>query len=178
VKRFAFSILSAIGLSLILMPLPGQELPSLVNDVVDSSKLIPLLPNAPAGWTADKPEGSTTDAGGFKLTTAHRDYKKGEADNAPITSISILDSAGSPDYVESTTQAWKESSSNPDGYTKPVTVEANPGYESYENDSKRGTLSVMVAKRYLVQIETQQQDAAALQEWMKRIDLKKLAQVK
>jgi len=158
--------------------LPGQDLPTLVDDVVDFSKLIPLLPNAPAGWTADKPEGSATDAGGFKLTTAHRDYKKGEADNAPITSISILDCAASPDYVASTTQAWKDSNSGQDGYTRPVTVDENPGYENYENESKRGTLSVIVAKRYLVQIETQQQEAAALQEWVKRIDLKKLAEIK
>ena len=32
----------------------------------------------------------------------------------------------------------------------------------------------MVAKRYFVQIETQGQDPAALQEWAKRVDIKKL----
>ena len=36
----------------------------------------------------------------------------------------------------------------------------------------------MVAKRYFVQIETKGQDATALQEWVKRIDLKKLAEIK
>src|SRR5204862_7851395 len=54
----------------------SHELPSLVN-VVEFSKLLPLLPEAPTGWTADKPQGSTTDAGGFKLTNVHRDYRKG-----------------------------------------------------------------------------------------------------
>jgi hypothetical protein len=177
VNRLTFLFLGA--LAFFISPVArGQELPSLVNEVVDSSKLIPLLPNAPSGWTADKAEGSTTDAGGFKLTTAHRDYKKGEADNAPFTSISILDCAGSPEYVETTTQAWKDSSSGQDGYTKPETISGNPAYESYENDSKRGSLSIMVAKRYLVQIEAQQQDASALQEWMKLMDLKKLSDVK
>src|SRR5438067_13268886 len=61
-------------------------------EVVDFSKLIPLLPEAPPEWTADKPEGSTSDVGGFKLTNVHRDYKKGEGDNVPTASISILDS--------------------------------------------------------------------------------------
>ena len=36
----------------------------------------------------------------------------------------------------------------------------------------------MVAKRYVLQIETQGQDAKDLQDWLKRVDLKKLAEVK
>ena len=155
----------------------AQDSPSSI-EVVDYSKLLPLLPDGPSGWTADKPEGSTDDAGGFTLTTAHRDYKKGEADDAPITSISILDSAANPDYVASTTAAWKENSSTSEGYAKAVTIGGNPGFETYENEKKHGTLWVMVAKRYFVQIEMQGQDAKELQEWMKRVDLKKLAEVK
>src|SRR4051812_23196876 len=49
-------------------------------DVVDYSKLLPLLPEAPSGWSADKPDGSTSDVGGFKLTNVHRDYSKGEGE--------------------------------------------------------------------------------------------------
>jgi hypothetical protein len=178
VNRFAFTILVAIGLSVLPALVPAQELPSLVNEVVDFSKLIPLLPNAPEGWTADKAEGSTTDAGGFKLTNVHRDYRKGAGDNAPSTSVSILDSAANPDYVEATTAAWNFTTTSTDGYSKAATVDGNPGFETFENDGKHGTLWLMVAKRYFVQIETKGQDAAVLREWVKRIDLKKLAEVK
>src|SRR5436853_7551805 len=73
-------------------------------EVVDFSKLMPLLPDAPAGWTADKPDGSTVDAGGFKITNLHRDNKKSTADTAPTTSISIIDSSANPAYVAATTQ--------------------------------------------------------------------------
>src|SRR4029077_7987922 len=54
--------LAAIGSLIVMVALPAraQELPSLIN-VVDYSKLLPLLPDAPAGWTAEKAEGSTTD---------------------------------------------------------------------------------------------------------------------
>ncbi|MGI9113666.1 MAG: hypothetical protein DLM52_05750 [Chthoniobacterales bacterium] len=169
--------LVAIGLSMLAQLVNAQELPSLIN-VVDFSKLLPLLPNAPAGWTADKPEGSTTDAGGFKLTNVHRDYRKGEGDNAPSTSLSILDSAANPDYVETTTAGWNFTTSSTDGYSKGVTVDGNQGFETFENDGKHGTLWLMVAKRYFVQVETKGQDSAALQEWVRRIDLKKLAEVK
>ena len=36
----------------------------------------------------------------------------------------------------------------------------------------------MVAKRYVLTIETQGQEAKDLQEWLKRIDVKKLAEIK
>ena len=36
----------------------------------------------------------------------------------------------------------------------------------------------MVAKRYILQIEITAQEASELQEWLKRIDLKKIAEVK
>ncbi len=155
-----------------------EEPPRLLPEVVAPAKLFPLLPEAPAGWTADKPEGSSDDAGGVKITTVHRDYKKGTADNAPTTSISILDSAANPDYVAATTAAWNLSTSTAEGYTKALKIEGMPGFETFENEGKHGTLWLMVAKRYVLQIETQGQDSKDLQDWLKRVDLKKLAEVK
>jgi hypothetical protein len=167
----------ALSTGLMATPAHGQELPSLIN-VVDYTKLLPLLPEAPAGWTADKPNGSTTDVGGFKLTNVHRDYRKGEGDNVPTTAISILDSAANPDYVEATTAAWKFTTTSTEGYSKSVNLDGHDGFETFENEGKHGTLWLMVAKRYFVQIETQGQDPAALQEWAKRVDIKKLATIK
>jgi hypothetical protein len=155
-----------------------EEPAALIPEVVDFSKLLPLLPEAPADWTADKAEGSTDDAGGVKITSVHRDYKKGTADTAPTTSISILDSAANPEYVASATASWNLTASTPEGYTKALTIEGMPGFETFENEGKHGTLWLMVAKRYVLQIETQNQDAKDLQDWLKRIDLKKLAAVK
>jgi hypothetical protein len=147
-------------------------------DVVDFSKLLPLLPDAPPGWTADEPEGSTSDVGGFKLTNVHRDYKKGERDNVATASISILDSAANPEYATATTAAWNYNSDTTEGYSKSITVDGNPGFEAFETDRKHGTLWLMIAKRYFVQVELQGEEPKHLQEWVKRIDLKKLAEVK
>src|ERR1051326_612635 len=179
----------------------AQNEPVLVPDVVDYKKLIPLLPEAPSGWTAEAPEGSSEDVGGFKITNVHRDYHKGDGPDAPIASISILDSVTNPDYVTSTTESWKETSDTPEGYSKPVTIDGSPGFEVYEKTETtssetsektaspapaatptvpRGhcSLWVMIAKRYFVEIELQNQDAKELQEWIKRVDLKKLAEIK
>jgi hypothetical protein len=156
----------------------AQNEPILVPDAIDYQKLLPILPEPPPGWAADKPEGSTEDVGGFRITNVHRDYHKGEGDKVPTAAISILDSVANPDYVSATTAAWNNNSETSEGYGKSVTINGNPGFEAFEKDSKHATLWVMIANRYFVQIELQDQDPKELQEWIKRVDLKKLAEIK
>lgn len=156
----------------------AQNEPILVPDAVDYQKLLPILPEPPQGWVADKPEGSTEDVGGFRITNVHRDYHKGEGEKAPTAAISILDSVANPDYVSATTAAWNSNSESSEGYGKSVTIDGNPGFEAFEKESKHATLWVMIANRYFVQIELQNQDPKELQEWIKRVDLKKLAEIK
>jgi hypothetical protein len=156
----------------------GQNEPILVPDAVDYQKLLPILPEPPPDWAADKAEGSTEDVGGFRITNVHRDYHKGEGDKAPTAAISILDSVANPDYVNATTAAWNSNNESSEGYGKSVTIDGNPGFEAFEKESKHSTLWVMIANRYFVQIELQEQDPKQLQEWVKRVDLKKLAAIK
>jgi hypothetical protein len=156
----------------------AQNEPILVPEAVDYQKLLPILPQPPPHWTADKAEGSTEDAGGFRITNVHRDYHKGDAENAPSAAISILDSVSNPDYVSATTEAWKNNSDTSEGYAKSANIDGNPGFETFEKETKHAALWVMVADRYFVQIELQNQEPAELQEWIKRLDLKKLAAIK
>ena len=169
---FVLALLVGIGLA------QAQNEQILVPDAVDYQKLLPILPEAPEGWTAEKAEGSTEDVGGFRITNVHRDYRKGEGDTAPSAAISILDSVANPDYVSATTAAWNDTSETEDGYGKPVTISGNAGREDYDKPQKHASLWVMVANRYFVQIELQNQDPKELQEWIKRMDLKKLADIK
>src|SRR5438034_3951633 len=171
---FALGLLTALEFGLAR----AQNEPILVPEAVDYQKLLPVLPEPPPGWTADKPEGSTEDVGGFKITNVHRDYRKGEGDKAPNAAISILDSIANPDYVTATTAAWNNNSETSEGYSKSVTIDGNPGFEAFENESKHATLWVMVANRYFLQIELQNRDPKELQEWVKRVDLKKLGEIK
>ena len=171
---FVLALFVTFGLS----PASAQNEPILVPEAVEYGKLLPILPEPPSGWAADKPEGSTEDVGGFKITNVHRDYRKGEGEKAPSAAISILDSVANPDYVSATTEAWKSNSDTSEGYAKSVSIEDNPGFETFEKDTKHAALWVMVANRYFVQIELQDQDPGQLQEWIKRIDLKKLAAIK
>ena len=175
-KTVVFILTLALGLT--AAGLRAQDEPNLIPDVVDSAKLIPILPEPPEGWTAEKAEGSSDDVGGFKITNVHRDYAKGEGPDAPTASISILDSVANPDYVEATTNGWNQNSETPEGYSKSVTIDGHPGFEAYDKDQKGATLWVMVAKRYFVTVELHNQEPKELQEWIKRVDLKKLAEIK
>lgn len=145
---------------------------------MDYKMLLPILPEPPTGWKAEEAEGATEEMGDAELSSVHRDYQKGEGVTAPTTSISILDSVANPEYVESTQAAWTITETTSDGYTKAVTIAEMPGFETFENEGKHGTLWLLVAKRYFLQIETTAQDANELQEWLKRIDLAKLASIK
>ena len=173
-RFLALTVLISFGISAVY----AQNEPVLVPDAVDYQKLLPILPDAPQGWTADKPDGSTEDVGGFRLTNVHRDYRKGEGDNVPTAAISILDSVANPDYVSATTAAWNNTSETSEGYSKSVTINGNPGFEAFEKDTKHATLWVMIANRYFLQIELQNQDPKELQGWVKRVDLEKLAALK
>jgi hypothetical protein len=171
---FVLVLFFAFGIGMV----HAQNEPILVPDAVDYQKLLPILPDPPQGWVADKAEGSTEDVGGFRITNVHRDYHKGEGDKVPTAAISILDSVANPDYVNATTAAWNSNSETSEGYGKSVTIDGNPGFEAFEKEGKHSTLWLMIANRYFVQIELQAQDPKELQEWLKRVDLKKLAAIK
>jgi hypothetical protein len=171
-------VVLALALSVVAAGLRAQNEPNLIPDVVDPAKLIPLLPEPPAGWTAEKAEGSSDDVGGFKITNVHRDYQKGEGTDAPTASISILDSVANPDYVEATTNGWKQNSETPEGYAKSVMIDGNPGFEAYDKDQKQATLWLMLAKRYFITVELHNLEPKELQDWIKKVDLKKLAEIK
>jgi hypothetical protein len=171
---FALGLSMALLLGLAL----AQNEPILVPEAVDYQKLVPILPEPPPGWTADKPEGSTEDVGGFRITNVHRDYHKGEGEKAPSAAISVLESVANPDYVSATTEAWKSNSDTSEGYAKSVSINGNPGFETFEKETKHAALWVMVADRYFVQVELQNQEPGELQEWIKRVDLKKLAAIR
>src|SRR6266403_1193148 len=175
-KTLVLAFVLALGFAAV--ELRAQNEPNLIPDVVDPAKLIPLLPEPLAGWTAEKAEGSSDDVGGFKITNVHRDYKKGDAADAPTAAISIIDSVASPDYVEVATAGWDKNNETPDGYAKPVTIDGSPGREDYDKERKHASLWVMVAKRYFIEIELQNLDPKELQEWIKRVDLKKLSEIK
>jgi len=66
---------------------------------------------------------------------------KAKATRLPTTAISILDSAANPDLRGSKLRQHGISAPHRrKGYSKAVTVDGNPGFETFENEGKHGTL--------------------------------------
>ena len=150
----------------------------LAEEPAQFTKLTPFLPKAPAGWTAELPDGSTTDSGAFKLSTVGCNYAKGTGDEASTAAVSIIDSSSNQQFFDATTSGWSFSQETSDGYTKSVKIDDFPGFETFDKASKIGSIWVVVAKRFFIHIDLTNQDSAELQKWVRGIDLKKMALLK
>ena len=146
--------------------------------VVPYEKLLPFLPATPEGWTAEKPDGSTTDIEVFKLSTVTQTYQKGDRGIVPVVTVTIIDAGGHKGYFETTTALWKMNAETSDGYDKTVEINGMPGYEHYAKGANSGSLSVVAGGRYFIQVEVTNLDPGELRVWLKKIDIKNLAQLK
>jgi hypothetical protein len=143
-------------------------------DPVSFSALIPLLPGAPAGWTAEEPRGETSSGMGFKISEAERSYTKGDE----RLHVKIVDGAYNSLMYAGVTMAAQFAHESTEGYEKGVTLDGNPGVEKWNKADKRGELSVIVGKRFLVDIEASPVDADFVRTVWSSIDGAKLAALK
>ncbi|MCX9085745.1 MAG: hypothetical protein OIN87_13210 [Candidatus Methanoperedens sp.] len=125
---------------------------------VHFSKLIELLPESPAGWTAQEPQGNsfTIEEGSWSM--ASRAYTKDDAGSATVT---IMDSAY---YNVGLFQAWSgfvqwEST---DGYYKTTTVKGFPAFETYSKSGKTYGRYINIKDRFMVYIIAENNDKDVL----------------
>lgn len=153
--------------------LPRPTLPP----VVPFRKLMTFLPATPEGWTAENPSGSETDLDVFLLSTASRTYQKGDDENALVATVTIIDAGGHKGYLDAITGQWK-TSSTPEAADRPVQIGDMPGFEHVTSAPKAVSLSVIVGKRFFVQIDLVNLEPKAARDWLKKMDLKGLSQLK
>ncbi len=143
-------------------------------DPVRFDALIPLLPAAPAGFTAEEPRGESNAAMGFKTSQAERSYAKGDQH----LHVKILDGAYNSFLYAGVTMAAQFSHESTEGFEKGVTIDGNPGIEKWNKGSKRGELTVVVGKRYLVTVEASPAEPDFARSVYATIDTAKLASLK
>jgi hypothetical protein len=149
-------ILSAAILSLSLVAT------SAAADPLHFSKLIEQLPaeDAFAGFTRQKPEGSTTNAMGFHTTVVSAMWENSD-DSAQTIRVQYTDGAPTEFVTTAFTALSQFSQESTEGYEKGVKLGEFQAIESYRTEEKSGSLSVVIGT-VLVQIETQGQPAEAL----------------
>ena len=146
-------------------------------DPVHFSKLIELLPAPPSGWKAEaEPKGETASAMGFKISDAERDYS-GPGEGKSVH-VKILDGAYNTMMYAGITMAAQFSRESTEGYEKGVTIAGNPGVEKWSKASKVAELTILVGKRFLVEVHGNGVDPETVKSFYSAIDTAKLAALK
>ena len=143
-------------------------------DPVSFNALLPLLPAAPAGFTAEEPRGETTAAMGFKISEAERRYTKGDES----LHVKIVDGAYNSFIYAGVMMAAQFSHESTEGYEKGVTIDGNPGVEKWSKSDKRGELTVVVGKRFLVTIDASPVESGYVRSIYGSLDIARLAALK
>jgi len=119
---------------------------------VDFRELKALLPESIGNLKRTNIEGEKVAAMGMNISNANADYSDSENNvsiDLKITDLgSVSGLSGLAAYGWYMVDIDKE---NESGYEKTITYKGNKGYEKYNNEYKDGELSVLVAKRFVVE---------------------------
>jgi hypothetical protein len=145
-------------------------------DTVDFKTLEGMLPASLPGMKRTQAEGENQGAVGVKTSSAKADY----ADNhgagvhieiADISGISgLMDLAGG--LIQNTT------SESDSGYEKDVAIGGRTAHEKYDARNKHGDLSLVLAKRFSVDISGNNVAMSSLEQSLGQIDLARLESMK
>jgi outer membrane murein-binding lipoprotein Lpp len=135
-------------------------------DPIHFSELIKFLPEPPPGWESQPAKGTSNKMGEWSFTEVNRDYTQGDK----RMEVKILDWAFRKELYATFFIAAAFSQESTEGYNKGIKIGDEPGREEYKNESKNGTLSMLVGKRFFVTIEGSNIEAAELRQWWDRID--------
>jgi Yip1 domain len=145
-------------------------------DVVDFKSLTALLPASLPGMKRIDAQGETQGAIGVKTASAKGNYQSdsGAGVHIEITDLSgvsgLMDLAGA--LVQNTT------SESDSGYEKDTVIGGRSVHEKYDAKAKKGDLSVMLSKRFQVEISGDGVDMNSLEQALSQVDLGRLESMK
>jgi hypothetical protein len=142
------------------------------SDPVSFRDLQTAFPTIP-GWEMDKPKGERmTSPVAFSQTEAR--YRNGTS----VIEVKIVDSAFNQILVAPWAMflsAGYEKETD-DGYEKSTTIAGQPGFEKWDSARKDGEVNLVVAKRFLVSVESNEiDDIKTIQDVASKVDFAKLA---
>ena len=144
----------------------GKPVEPVATDVLKGT--LPAI----AGWemTAPRAERMTSPIAYSQVET---EYKRGDAE----IEMKLVDTG----YAQMLIAPWAMflasgySRETGDGYEKSINVAGNPGFEKFDNSSKRGELNIFAGKRFMVTIEGRDlADTKVLHEFASQVDFSKI----
>lgn len=143
-------------------------------ETVDYKELKALLPESLPGMKRNDATGEKTAAMGMQVSNAEGRYssEKGGSMTIKITDIGSMSGlAGMTAYAWSAVSVDRESDT---GYEKTSTINGFKSHEKYDNSGKYGEVSVLVGDRFVVEVNGNGVDMAAIKDAIGKVDLGKL----
>ncbi|KQS33015.1 hypothetical protein [Dyadobacter sp. Leaf189] len=146
-------------------------------DPVDFRKLKDLLPGKLIGLKRVESSGEKSGAMGFTVSTAQATYKNGDTN----LEIEIVDTGGIAGVSTMALATWSMADIDKEtatGYEKTTTLEGYKAFEKYDTQSKSGEINILVADRYVVNVEGNNLTIDQLKEALSSIGLAELGELK
>jgi len=143
------------------------------KETIDPKKLKELLPADADGLARKEASSEKNSAMGFGVSTAEGRYENDKGENIQVK---IIDVAGTGMAMMGLA-AWTMASIDKEtdnGYEKTTDYEGHKAFEKYNSKNKDGEISVMVANRYIVQVEGNNVSMDKIKSVLADIDLDKL----
>ena len=145
------------------------------HDPVDFHVLESMLPSSLSGMQRGTPLGNANQGMGIRETSAEVDFNG--ANNAHVH-VSITDAAAVSGLAGIAEMANSQQSEQGDNYEKNETIGGQNVHEKWDAQYKHGELSLIVARRYGVEVRGDNVDMDALKNALAQIDFGKLESMK
>jgi hypothetical protein len=145
-------------------------------DTVDFKTLTSMLPASLPGMTRTSAQGENQGAIGVKTSSAKADYAGKDGTGVHIEIADISGVSGLMDLASGLIQSTTSESDS--GYEKDVNIGGRTVHEKYDAPNKKGELSVILAKRFSVDITGSGADMHSLEQSLGQIDLARLESMK
>lgn len=142
---------------------------------VDAPQLAAFLPASLAGLHRAHAQASNQQALGVKGSSASAEY---EGPNQAHVEVTISDASGVSGLMDLARALPQTTSASSDtGYEKDIAVGGRPTHEKYDSASQHGELSLMLVKRFEVDVTGDHVDMNTLERSLDGIDLARLEQL-
>ena len=143
---------------------------------VDFKSLQGILPQSLSGMKRTSAQGENQGALGVKASSAKADYQAGDGSGAHLEITDISGVSGLMDLASGLIQSTTSQSDT--GYEKDVLIGGRTVHEKYDAPARKGELSLIVAKRFSVDLTGNGVDMKALEQSLGEIDLARLESMK
>lgn len=148
-----------------------------VIESVSAATLKALLPAELPGMKRTDATSERTQSMGIDMSSAEGQYSAADGSGANVR-IKLTDTGNMSGSMRLGMSAWmtgEYSRETDTGYEKTTTISGCRGMEKYDTQNKEGSLQIMVADRFIVDVQGYNTTMEAIKKAVDQIDLKKLA---